>query len=67
MGLETAHQLVAKGQNVMIVGSSDTKLAEAKAALGKSAETYQLDLKDSDAVSEFISNLNAENRHKINL
>lgn len=63
MGLETAHQLVAKGQNVMIVGSSDTKLAEAKAALGKSAETYQLNLKDSDAVSEFISNLNAEKRH----
>lgn len=70
MGLATAMQLVASGENVMITGRQQSKLDEALLLLGQEAEknhvtvqAVQLDLYNWDAVTHFITNIHHMNQH----
>ena len=67
MGKEVAKRLLNAGNTVMILAQNPTTLASAKADLtestGGKVETAQVNLYDPNAVSAFITQLNAERRH----
>jgi len=64
MGLATARQLRAEGQNIVLVSSSADKLAAARAQLGEDGvETRQVDLRDNEALDQLIASLKAETHH----
>ena len=63
MGLEIARQLVAEGTSVLLLGSSQGKLAKAVAELGDKASITQLDLADSTAVEAFVAEIQTSDQH----
>ncbi len=63
MGLETARQLVAKGEQVTLLGSNASKLEAAKAELGTQADIRQLDMQDELAVEQFADELRDADGH----
>ena len=67
MGKETAKRLLKAGNTVLILSHREETLAAAKTELetetGGRVETVKVDLYDQDAVSTFISQLEAEPRH----
>jgi NAD(P)-dependent dehydrogenase (short-subunit alcohol dehydrogenase family) len=67
IGKETARRLLGQGKTVIILSSSDTNLAAAKADLEHSTagvvETVKVDLYDANQVDEFIKQIQAESRH----
>lgn len=63
MGLETARQLVARGEQVTLLGSNASKLEAAKAELGTQADIRQLDMQDELAVEQFAHELRDADGH----
>ena len=65
MGLETARQLVAQGQDVLIVARDENKLQQAKDSLvgPGSVETLSVDLYDETQVDAFVTKIESEPRH----
>lgn len=60
IGRCTAHELAALGAQVIIIGRREEKLAEVAAELAKeghSADYYSMDIRDSKAIKETLSNI----------
>jgi len=67
MGLAAARQLMAKGQHVTLVGSSTAKLDGAKAELGASTETQQVNLRNAAEVEALIEQIKTSDKHIVGL
>ena len=71
MGLQTAHDLVAEGRAVLIVGRDEASLADAQARLDGATpeasqglvETIVCDLTDRAAVDQLVRRIDQEPRH----
>ena len=71
MGLETARLLRARGQDLILLSQSPTKLEAARddlaGAPGGAIETAAVDLYDPAAVDAFVARIDAEDRHVVHL
>lgn len=63
MGLAAAQQIAKNGGHVTLVGSSTAKLNAAKAELGTTAETLQVNLKNPTEVETLIQRIRTEDVH----
>ncbi len=67
MGFETAKRLIARGENVTLVGRSEKSLSDAKAQLdalgGAATETVEADLYDTASVDALIARIAGDSRH----